>query len=302
MRGNGRNEGTLYDTACHCLIFVVAAVTMGFAIAISSQINEHKENQVHFVGTPNVPSAVAASPDTPLTQVVNFGEAICGSCKTYPLIAENTLTVGTVTVCNSHGTTYVTYRTPLNTNQTLQWFISEISVHAGCSVGDIPMNEEGMPVSAKFNYVETFNPPLAVWTVEFPNKAWENCAKKDDGKKKGHGEKKDVRDDDHDEHNCETVIAAQAVVTKLFPGSNVQVDERAAWAKTKNFDTCIWASYACYDPRKCKPFCHKDDDKKKDKDDDRDDREEHEHGHKNTKGHGHEDVVAKQAVEVENKV
>jgi len=171
---------------------------------------------------------VFSPPGPPSTLLLPMGETVCGECSTYPLIFENSITLGSLLVCNSKNWVTVTYHLTTEDTIALQWFLTEVHVHAGCDFIKFPLNHNN-PIPIKFFYTEAFNPGITVWTVQIPRNVFKGCRNA----------------------SCTDMITAEAVIVRYTPNTQIQTAQGSIWGSTHNFPGSNWGAYVCYSPSTC---------------------------------------------------
>lgn len=109
------------------------------------------------VSPPERPPTVEAPSD-----VVASTTNRCGPATTVDLLADETISVGTVEMSNDDEHLYVTYRTSPD------WPIGKTSLFVGDDTGEIPTNRGGNPVIGRFPYVDSHSPETTEvnWEVD----------------------------------------------------------------------------------------------------------------------------------------
>jgi len=147
----------------------------------------------------------------------------CGAPEVVALIAGQHIDAGTVTVMNDGQEVTVEFRTSGD------WYMSEVHLHIGLSLGDIPQNRSGNPQIGRFAYKETLSPASQYheFTVDLGENGWVP--------------------------GTELYIAAHAVVGKLDAGSGNLYATETGWGEGPGFTGNSWAMYFKYTINECAP-------------------------------------------------
>lgn len=95
---------------------------------------------------PTTTSPWDLGPVGPALSVVTAVPAVCGATTVTPLIADETVTVGSVEVANDGSSLYVSYHTGA------EWPIRKTALWVGASIGELPVSRGGNPQVGKFPY------------------------------------------------------------------------------------------------------------------------------------------------------
>jgi len=133
----------------------------------------------------------------------------------YPLITEGNVTIGTVNVSNDATNLTVVY----TLNDT--WKLHKTYVHVAANLDGIPINPNGLPVPAQFDYGTIHNPIVGQFTYQIPLADYEFQV------------------------GNEIIIAANASVKK-GNANNDKAKQETAWAGNNQGSGPHWWQYISY--------------------------------------------------------
>ncbi len=133
----------------------------------------------------------------------------------YPIWAGQNILVGSLAISNDEEYLYVTY--------TLfdGWELTETHVHVAADLAGVPVNRNGIPIPGQFDYGDTHDPTVAVFTLPIPLASYAFVP------------------------GDEIVVAAHAEVTKYDEQSQQYITE-TAWGGDQPGPGNRWWFYALY--------------------------------------------------------